>query len=74
MRQETETKKSRNCLRDIDLPYSMRIFLTDCERSGLLAKSAQGCWRKNKFAQGCWRRSGKETLQVSEEKVCFILQ
>ena len=29
MRQGTKTKKSRNCLRDLDLPYFMRIFLTD---------------------------------------------
>ena len=28
MRQETKTKKSRNCLRDLDLPHFMGNFLT----------------------------------------------
>ena len=29
MRQETKTKKSRNCLWGLDLPYFMGNFLTD---------------------------------------------
>ena len=34
VRQETKTKKSRNCLRDLDLPYFMRNFLTDGAEGG----------------------------------------
>ncbi len=34
MRQETKTKKSRNCLRDLDLPYFMRNFLTGGAEGG----------------------------------------
>ena len=31
----TKTKKSRNCLRDLDLPYFMRNILTDGAEGGI---------------------------------------
>ena len=40
MRQETKTKKSRNCLRDLDLPYFMRNILTGGAEGGTRTPTA----------------------------------